>query len=127
MENNPCEGLKILVVDDNFVNQEMMKDFFESQGIIGDFANDGQNGIDRLKESDYDVCLMDITMPVMDGLEASKIIRDTLGKDIPIFIVSALDKLTERVKGEHREVNEWIEKPIDFNVLIEKILLYVNK
>lgn len=121
------QGIKVLVVDDNLVNQELIGDFFESVGFQADFARDGERALQCLRMEEYDICLMDITMPIMDGLTAVKIIRKEISSEIPIIVVSALDKMVEREKGEYSEVTDWILKPIDLDELKEKILLHVKK
>jgi len=85
------EGRQILVVDDNTVNQTVARAILEAAGAVVTAAGDGQDGLDRLAEGDFDIVLMDVHMPVMDGLEALRRIRagEAGRADIPVMALTA--------------------------------------
>ena len=115
--------LRILVAEDNQINQRLVKSMLQKLGHKVVVVGDGQQAVNRVVTDEYDLILMDMLMPEMDGIEATKTIR-ALGPpkcQIPIFALTA-DAMTD-----HREryfkagVNEVIPKPIDWQVLIDAI------
>jgi len=90
-----------------------------------DIAEDGQIAVDKVKKKNYDVILMDIQMPVMGGVEATQIIRNTLHLDIPIIALTA-----NAVKGDREEflnagMDDYISKPFDASILFNKLVSFV--
>lgn len=110
------EGFKVLVVEDNELNLEISKDVLESAGIVVDSAADGSVAVERLKEVGadyYDCILMDIQMPVMDGFEATRIIRKMFpDKRIPIIALSANAFDEDRSKSVDAGMDGHLAKPI---------------
>lgn len=93
-ENDGAPGLRLLAAEDNAVNQAVLKTFLSGRDHEIEFADDGLKAVDAFKRGDFDVILMDISMPVMDGVEAMRQIRFLerelgLGRRIPIIAVSA--------------------------------------
>ena len=86
-----CEDIKVLVAEDSIPNQELLKVHLESLGCIPEFAVNGQEAIDLLKKKSYDICFMDLHMPVIDGLAATEIIRKNLKLSIPIVALTAAE------------------------------------
>lgn len=105
---------KILIVEDNEINQLIEKDILEGVGVIIDIAEDGKKAIDMVIKSNYDAVLMDIQMPVMDGYEAAKQIRKIHKyEELPIIAMTA-----DAVKGVKEKVfeagmNAYITKPVE--------------
>jgi len=110
------EGFKILVVEDNELNLEISKDILESAGVVVESAEDGSIAVDRLKEKGpdyYDCILMDIQMPVMDGFEATRTIRQMFpDKRIPIIALSANAFDEDRRKSFEAGMDGHLAKPI---------------
>lgn len=110
------EGFKILVVEDNELNLEISKDILESAGVVVESAEDGSIAVDRLKEKGpdyYDCILMDIQMPVMDGFEATRTIRQMFpDKRIPIIALSANAFDEDRRKSLEAGMDGHLAKPI---------------
>ncbi len=124
-EQGAARDIRILVVEDNIANQKLLKIQLNKWGYDSDYVFNGQEAIDKLKEDDqYDICLMDLQMPVMGGEEASRIIRKDVDKEIPIIALTA--KIVDNVEDECREagMNDYVSKPIDADDLKEKILKY---
>ena len=118
-------GLRVLVVEDSLSNQELIKAYFEAAGCRGDYAFNGQEAVDRLRQDrDYDVCLMDVQMPIMDGLAATRIIRQEISKDLPIIALTAGVMKDDIDHCFSAGMNAYLSKPLDFNVLLEKIWFY---
>lgn len=104
--------LNILLAEDNLVNQEVMKGLVTKFGDNMDIAQNGQEALEMFKEGQYDLILMDINMPVMNGLEASKQIR-ALDADIPIVAVTANTMLEDRNNCLEHGMNSVETKPIN--------------
>ena len=107
-------GSKILLVDDNSINQDVATEFLEDVGMVVTVAADGQESLDALKEGSFDLVLMDIQMPGMDGLEATRRIRQMSGlKDLPVIAMTAHAMAGDKEKSLAAGMNEHITKPID--------------
>ena len=117
------EGCRLLIVEDNDLNAEIAQTVLEMVGIVTERACDGQQAVDLFQQSEagyYDAILMDIRMPVMDGLEATKSIR-ILGKEdsrtIPIIAMTANAFDEDMKKSIESGMNGHLSKPIDINKL----------
>ncbi|MBE9469462.1 MAG: response regulator [Bacteroidetes bacterium] len=115
----------ILLVEDNPINVTIVVDTlkFYNKNLNIDVAVNGKDGVDKIKENDYNIVIMDIQMPVMDGYEATKLIRnlDNNKCKIPILGMSAHAMTSERKKCLSLGMNDYITKPFDPNELFEKI------
>ena len=120
------KSLSILVVEDNKLNQMVMRKILNSAANINfAISNNGQEAIEKLKQNPYDLILMDLQMPIMDGYEATQIIRSGgVGnrlKNIPIIAVTA-DALPETKKRVlDLGMNDYLTKPVGKDLLFEKI------
>lgn len=122
-------GIKVLVAEDNMINQMLVIRILKKQGFETDVAENGLIALDKHKNKHFDVILMDLQMPEMDGYEATRMIREmnTVKKKIPIIAMSA-----HTIKGEYERcielgMNDFISKPFDTNELYEKIYKLVKK
>ena len=117
---------RILVVEDNLVNQRLTKVMLENQGYRVNVANNGKEAVAQFKEEHYDLVLMDIQMPVMDGLEACRVIRkmeEGLKSDpVPIIALSANSKLEDKIGATRAGMNGFINKPFS----LKKIPIILN-
>ena len=117
-------GKKILIVEDNPLNLEIETELLQDYGFIVDTAVNGQIAVDKIKEAkkgDYDLILMDIQMPVLDGRAASKAIR-ALNSElsaIPIIALSANAFDSDKILSLQAGINAHLNKPIDMPVLID--------
>jgi signal transduction histidine kinase/CheY-like chemotaxis protein/HPt (histidine-containing phosphotransfer) domain-containing protein len=117
---------KILLVEDNELNQILAVKVFEKWGKEIDIAENGKVAIGKIENNDYDVILMDIQMPEMDGNELAKHIRTNMGlkANIPIIALTAHATLAEEKRCIDNGMNDYLSKPFDFMVLLEK--LHIN-
>lgn len=122
----PQTDVHLLLVEDNCINALMMSEALTKRGAVIDTAINGVKAIEKLKENRYDAVLMDVMMPVMGGLEATRIIRNELHQDIPIIGVSAASLKEDRDEGLAAGMNDYLAKPVDFDHLTEVLSHYVN-
>jgi CheY-like chemotaxis protein len=122
--------LEILLAEDNEMNQILAKRVIASFGFKLDVAENGAKALERFKEKDYDIILMDIMMPEMDGLEATRRIREEFPegkKDIPILAMTAfMFSEEEDYKYLESGMNDYILKPFHPDKLYYKIASLVN-
>ncbi|PKA83603.1 signal transduction histidine kinase [Ulvibacter sp. MAR_2010_11] len=122
----PLKGTHILVVDDNKINQLVTQKYIETYGATAKVAGSGADAIRMTKSEEFDLILMDINMPEMNGFEATERIR-TFNTDIPIIALTAVE--LEKVVGEHsfNLMNDLIIKPYKNEVFIETLLKHISK
>ena len=122
--NYNLSGIKVLLVEDNEINQQIEKELLESEGIIVETAINGAEAVNMIgnipNEIGYNIVLMDLQMPEMDGFEATRIIREK-DKKLPIIAMTARAMLEEREKCFKAGMNDHISKPIDPNILFSTI------
>ncbi|MGB5866658.1 MAG: transporter substrate-binding domain-containing protein [Arcobacteraceae bacterium] len=122
-------GVKVLLVEDNPLNQEFAMQILKDRGFIVEIASDGIEALAKIKNKTYDIILMDIQMPHMDGLEATKHIRSMnteYCKNIPIIALSANALLGDKEKSIEAGMNNHINKPINPQELFDVLALYVH-
>lgn len=107
------KGAKILLVEDNEINQQVATELLELGQFVVEIANNGAESIEKLKSSEYDVVLMDIQMPVMDGYEATEYIRQQLSSEIPIIAMTANAMERDKKKCQEVGMNDFIAKPVE--------------
>lgn len=118
---------RLLLAEDNAMNQEIAKEFLTEAGYMVEVASNGQEAVQMLTASApgyYDVILMDVQMPVLDGYGATKRIReleDPKLASIPIVAMTANSFEEDKQEGLMRGMNEYITKPIDFNILFSTL------
>ena len=111
---------RILVAEDNPINQQLAMEFLERAGATVDIAQNGREAVAKATEHLYDVILMDIHMPEMDGLEACRVLREQ-HIEIPIIAVSADALETRKASALDAGCDSYITKPIDFDELFGEI------
>ncbi|NRA82689.1 MAG: response regulator, partial [Gammaproteobacteria bacterium] len=118
----------LLLVDDNIINQQVAKGLLESQGYQVDLAANGQEAIDAVAAQHYQVVLMDIQMPVMDGLAATRVIRETYSESqLPIIAMTAHAMTGDREKSIEAGMNDHITKPLVLKEMFETIARCINE
>jgi PAS domain S-box-containing protein len=123
------EGKNILVAEDNKINFFVANKFLTGWGISVTHAENGQIALDLLEKQDFDLILMDLHMPVLDGIEATRIIRKSDNqkiKDIPIVALTAAIMSESHDKIEDLKINDYVLKPFKPHDLFERILKHVR-
>ena len=125
-QDRKLKGFIVLVVEDNELNQQVAKGLLEYYGATVAIANHGKEALDMLNQSSFDCVLMDIQMPVMDGLEAARLIRDNpQWSDTPIIAVTANTDQHHKDLCQNAGMNDFLAKPIDPERLVSTLLKWL--
>ncbi len=117
-------GLQLLLVEDNFLNQKLIFLNLNRYGVVIDVANNGADAVEKVREKKYDLILMDLMMPVMDGFAATKAIREiesNKGLYTPIIGLTANNFDADREKCLSVGMDEYMTKPFDIEVFNKTI------
>ncbi len=128
-ESQLLKGKRFLVVEDNEVNQKLVSYVLKKVGGAVDIANNGRAAIDLLEQNKmaYDLIIMDIQMPVMDGYEATEYIRKTLQLQTPIIAMTATALKGDRDRSVQVGMNDFMLKPFDFDDLYKRLIRLLIK
>ncbi len=119
------KGLRVLLAEDNTINQLVAEKMLEYAGVLVTIASTGLRAVELLETKEFDLVLMDIQMPEMDGYCATDIIRNKLKlKEIPVIAMTAHAMTGDREKCIHAGMNDYISKPIDSSLLYSKLIKY---
>ncbi|MEO5377188.1 MAG: response regulator [Magnetococcus sp. DMHC-6] len=120
-------GAKILLVEDNIINQQVAKELLERVGVSVTVANHGQEALDYLQQADFDAILMDVQMPIMDGLKATQQIRrHQKWQHLPIIAMTAHVLENARAESLAAGMNDHLTKPIDIRRLFNVLISWIN-
>ncbi len=121
------KNIKVLVVEDMALNQLLMKTLLDDFGFERDVAANGKIAIEKLAAKSYDIILMDLQMPEMNGFEATEYIRNIMHSKIPIIALTADVTTVDLAKCKAVGMNDYIAKPVDERLLYSKIVGLVKK
>ena len=121
------KNIKVLVVEDMALNQLLMRTILDDFGFERDIAANGKIAIEKLQDHVYDIILMDLQMPEMNGFEATDYIRNTMKSNIPIIALTADVTTVDLAKCRAVGMNDYLAKPIDERLLYSKIVGLVKK
>jgi two-component system response regulator VanR len=111
---------RILVVEDDMQIQELIVEFLSSQEYIVDTASDGVEGYEKFKKNQYDLIILDVMMPKLDGYALCRMIKRA-DENIAVMFLTALGDESSEVKGFDLQADEYISKPFSFNILIKRV------
>jgi len=118
--------MKILIVEDEKRLAGIMRQGLEEQAFIVDLAHDGEEGLYMAQNIPYDAVLLDVMLPVMDGLTILNTLRE--GKcDVPVLMITARGEIENRIKGLNFGADDYIVKPFDFNELIARLRSVIRR
>ncbi|MET0106379.1 MAG: response regulator [Sedimenticola sp.] len=120
-------GARILLAEDNEINQELAMELMRNVGILLTVANNGQEAIDLLANEDFDGILMDVQMPVLDGLEATRRIRqEARYRELPIIAMTAEAMENDRVAALDAGMNDYITKPVNVHEMFATMTRWIT-
>ena len=122
----PTKTPRILVVEDNPMNQRLAALLLSDWGYDFDIVEDGKDALEQLQKSDFQLVLMDIQLPTMDGYEATAIIRNQFKNNIPIIATTAHAFAGEREKCLAAGMNDYIPKPLQEEAVLAMIQKYIK-
>jgi CheY-like chemotaxis protein len=122
------QGARLLLVEDNEINQQVAKEILEGAGLNVTLADNGQEGVNAVKENEYDAVLMDIQMPVMDGYTATREIRNLKSeiRNVPIIAMTAHAMAGDEDKSLQAGMNGHVTKPIDPDQLFSTLQKWIK-
>jgi len=122
-----ADRLRALVVEDNRTNQTVISAILQSLDFHVSFAADGAKAVEAVRDQEFDVILMDIQMPVMDGFKATQVIRDLGGwcASVPIIAVTANEMANDRATYAAAGLDDLVLKPIDARQFAETVLRHL--
>ncbi|HOO44587.1 MAG TPA: PAS domain S-box protein [Deltaproteobacteria bacterium] len=120
-------GASVLLVEDNTINQQVAQEILQHAGIRVDIAENGKEALDMIDDKLYDAVLMDVQMPVMDGYEATLLIRENPKyRDLPIIAMTAHAMKGDREKSLASGMNDHVTKPIEIEQLYETLARWIR-
>ncbi|MBG6111620.1 two-component system CheB/CheR fusion protein [Flavobacterium sp. CG_9.10] len=125
--DNKIKNIRVLVVEDIPLNQLLMKTLLDDFGFVHDIAENGKIAIEKLQKSEFDIILMDLQMPEMNGFQATEYIRKTLKLNIPIIALTADVTTVDLAKCKSAGMNDYIAKPLDDRILYSKIVSILKR
>ncbi|MBC7525274.1 MAG: response regulator [Flavobacterium sp.] len=125
--DSEIKNIKILVVEDMELNQLLMKTLLDDFGFECDITANGKLAIEKLKTKTYDIILMDLQMPEMNGFEATEYIRKKMKSQIPIIALTADVNTVDVEKCKAVGMNDYIAKPVDERLLYSKLIAFSKK
>ena len=111
--------MKILLIEDHIKTQSWVKKGLEEAGFVVDIASDGRDGLYFALENDYQLVILDIMLPGMNGWDILKILRTS--KSVPVICLTARDAVDDRVKGLELGANDYLVKPFSFSELLARV------
>ena len=118
---------KILLVEDNEMNRDMLSRRLERKGFEVAMATDGRQGVEMAQAAPYDLILMDMSLPEVDGWEATRQIRAAPGtKSVPIIALTAHAMIQDRQKCLDAGCTDYLAKPVDRTILLETVARHLS-
>ena len=117
--------MRLLIVDDEELIRDLIKEYAEDEGYSCDLACDGSEALEKVEENKYDLIIMDVMMPNMDGYTAMKGIREIC--DIPVIMLSARVDEVDKLKGFDLGIDDYVTKPFSPKELMARIKAHTKR
>ena len=126
MRRDDTSGL-VLLVEDNRSLSEMVGEYLESRGFGVDYAGDGVDGLRLASENSYDVVVLDLMLPRLDGIEVCKRMREDAKKSTPVLMLTARDTLADKVTGLDAGADDYLVKPFAIQELEARVRALIRR
>ncbi|WP_456392958.1 response regulator transcription factor, partial [Persephonella sp.] len=118
--------MKILVVEDNVELNNTLKEILELNGYLVDTVYDGEQALEYLNLYDYDLVILDIMLPKIDGFQVCRIMREK-GNHTPVLMLTAKDATSDKVKGLDIGADDYLVKPFDIDELLARVRALIRR
>jgi len=115
------ENTRILLIEDHKDLAETVVDFLETMGCIVDYAADGLSGLHLARTQRFDIILIDVMLPGINGLELSRKLREQYNSSVPILMITARDELNDKLAGFEAGADDYLVKPFELPELVARI------
>ena len=119
MVNNMCLKEKILIIEDEYDIQILLSEYLEQEGYLVDFACNGLEGMEKFQNNIYDLILVDIMMPKIDGYLVLEMIRQV--SKVPVIMITAMDSENDQIKAFDLRADDYIVKPFSMKLVLRRI------
>jgi two-component system cell cycle response regulator len=124
----PSQTRRVLVVEDTFSNLKMLEAKLLSKGFVVETAFDGAEALRKIEEQDFDIVVLDVMMPGIDGFEVCRRIKLGRATDaLPVVMLTALDSLSDRELGMDAGADDFFVKPVEDQLLFGRILELIDR
>jgi len=120
-------AMMVLLVEDNRDLAETVGDFLESADISVDYAYDGRSALQLASEERYDAVVLDLGLPEMDGIKVLEQLRERVGRDTPVIILTARDSNEEKLKGFAAGCDDYLVKPVHLPELEARVIAHIRR
>jgi DNA-binding response OmpR family regulator len=117
----------VLLVEDNRNISELVGEYLEQRGFRVDYARDGQQGYQQAVDESYDVIVLDLMLPRMDGLELCRRLRQDAKKSTPVLMLTARDTLDDKIRGLDAGGDDYLVKPFALQELVARIRALIRR
>lgn len=121
------DTLSVLLVEDNRAIQANIADYFSMQGAVLDFATQGKQGLALALQHYYDVVVLDLTLPQLDGLDVCALLRRNATRHIPVLMLTARDSLQHKLEGFGAGADDYLVKPFDLAELWARVQVLAKR
>lgn len=119
--------IRVLIIEDHKQIAEMLYDYFERRDYELDYASDGRMGFNLANQNEYDIILLDLMLPEMDGLEVCRKLREESRNDTPILVLTARDTLQDKVAGLEMGADDYLVKPFEILELEARVKALIRR
>lgn len=118
-------GKRVLIIDDEMVMRQIIAEMFKAEGFIVDQAGDGKIGLELFHKHEYNLVILDVMMPVMDGWSVCRRIREA--SNVLIIMLTSRDEDDDQLLGYELGVDEYVTKPVNMKVLLAKSIRLLER
>jgi two-component system, OmpR family, response regulator len=119
--------VRLLLIEDEGEIARVLRQALEEEGFRVDLAADGEDGLFRAREVDYDAILLDLMLPGLDGFEVLRQLREPGGRGVPVLVLTARDGVPDRVRGLNLGADDYLVKPFDLEEMLARVRALIRR